>query len=83
MIKKITAFIVDYLVKFRTWLQQAPGIGKVYVPIESKCQVWLFKFLLYNYVWLFRYTRFRYSSFKERLAEKNFTVRFKDKENTV
>lgn len=81
MIKKISTFIKDWLVKFRLWLIDTPIIGKAYIAIESKCLVWGFKILLYNYSWLFRFTRFRHLSFKERLAEKNFTVQIRDKQN--
>ncbi|SHK63831.1 hypothetical protein SAMN02745216_03807 [Desulfatibacillum alkenivorans DSM 16219] len=66
--------------RLRKGLLKTPVAGSAYKKAESLGLQMGFANLMYSYTWLFRMTAFRHDSFKERLAEKEFTLLMKDKE---
>ena len=66
--------------RVRKGLLNLPVAGPVYGKAEGLGLHMGFAHLLYSYAWLFRITAMRHDSFKERLAEKEFTLLMQDKE---
>ncbi|MBI9077690.1 MAG: hypothetical protein JEZ02_19975 [Desulfatibacillum sp.] len=68
--------------RLRKGVLDLPLAGAAYGKAETLGFHMGFANLLYAYTWLFRITAYRHEAFKERLAEKEFTLLMKDKDET-